>query len=204
MKASLSFSATDLDTLARSFVPLQIDLSHRDHGTRVISVHKLHSLELVPDRGVRLVGEADIEWTVLGVRVPARISDLSVLIHVAVNVRRLDFRFEIERGEVKHVPDLIEGTLMARINESLMTKGAKPAFRFARMVEREIKLPSMLGPPRDLLLSDAIGELWIDKEQLTFTVDVDMRAKLAEVGETSIPAEGASIEEIAQPPAHTA
>ncbi|MCA9588109.1 MAG: hypothetical protein KC657_22455 [Myxococcales bacterium] len=179
MKAAVVASHAELDELARSFVPLEVDLSNERDGRRIIRVHRFTRVEIVPLVGVRVIGASEIEWTVLGVTVPAHVDDLAVMIHLEVTGGELHFRFEIERADLRHVPGVIEGLLATRINEALRAEAAVPTFRFAALLERRAPVPAWLGPARDFVLSSALAELSLEGNAVTLAAHVDVLGRPA-------------------------
>jgi hypothetical protein len=116
-----------------------------------------------------------------GFTVPAKVDDLSLLIRLSTEGRKLDFRFEIERADVRHVPELVEGALARRLNEALSEEASVPSFRFGELADRRVELPDWLGPVRDLVLGETGGYLAIEHETLTFLVGLAVRAQVRPV-----------------------
>lgn len=184
MNLALVVKLEELDRLARQLVPLEVDLSSVEHGRRVISVHRVSRVELVPEVGIRLWLGVDVDFTMFGFTVPVKVDDLSLLIRLTTDGHKLDFRFEIERADVRHVPELVEGALARRLNDALAEEASVPSFRFGELAERKIELPEWLGPLRDLVLGESGGYLAIEHQTLTFLVGLSVRAQ----GRPSAPA----------------
>lgn len=182
MKAAVVVTIAELDAVFRQLVPLEVDLSSIENGRRVISIHRVSRVDLIPDVGIRVVGAAEVEWTVLGITVPMKVDDLALRIHLELEDGKLGFRFEIECADVRLVPELVEGLAWTRINEALRDEAAIPAFHFAELVARRVALPEWLGPLRDLVLGDGGGFLWIEAETITFMVGVDIAARPRPLG----------------------
>lgn len=177
MNLVLVLKLEELDRFARQLVPLEVDLSNTAHGRRVVSIHRVSRVELVPEVGIRLVLGVDVDFTVFGFTVPAKVDDLSLLIRLSTDDRKLDFRFEIERADVRHVPELVEGALARRLNEALAEEASVPSFRFGELVQRRVALPAWLVPLRDVVLGDSGGHLVIEGQTLTFLVGASVRAQ---------------------------
>lgn len=182
MKAAVVITAQELETLMRQFVPLEVDLSSIENGKRIITVHRVSKVELVPDEGIRVVGAATVEWTLLGLTVPVMIDDLALRIHLQLDHGQLGFRFEIECADVRLVPEVVEGLAEGPINQALRAEAAIPAFEFANLLDRRVPLPQMLGPLRDLVLHDHGAFLWIEKETITFMIGIDVAARPRPLG----------------------
>lgn len=176
MNLAMVVKLEELDRLARQLVPLEVDLSTVEHGRRVITVHRVSRVELVPEVGIRFWLGVDVDFTMFGFTVPVKVDDLSLLVRLSTEGHKLDFRFEIERADVRHVPDLLEGALARRLNEALAEEASVPSFRFAELARRSIALPDWLGPLRDLVLGEAGGYLAIEHQTLTFLVGLEVRA----------------------------
>ncbi len=176
VKLAVVVTLDELDKLARSFVPLTVDLSTPELGKRIIRVHRVSRVELVPNEGIRILGGAEVDWTVLGLTLPVKVDELAVRVHISLDGGSLKSRLEIECADLRHVPELVENVLETKINDALKEESAIPSLAFDELANRTVPLPGYLTPLRDLVLASGGGYVSIEPDTLTFMVDVGIRA----------------------------
>jgi hypothetical protein len=173
-------SRQDLEHVIRDLTPTKIELSHGGE----LFLGPPSSVTLVAGLGLRVVSRAKLRWTVLGLHVPVTIESVTVLLEP--QVRRvvgkgdaLAFKIQLEALSVTAIPDILEGTVVERVNAELAHRHAELVWDFSETLSHRFQLPNMLQPARNLDLQVAWGEARIGDDALVFAISVHVRGTVA-------------------------
>jgi hypothetical protein len=182
-------SREDLEHVLRDLTPTKIEL--REDGDLYLGAPT--SVTLVAGRGLRIVSPAKLRWTVLGIHVPLTIDSATVVLEPVV--RRspgtpdvLAFQIQLEALSVAAVPDILEGTIVEKVNRELTHRHAELVWEFSDTLSHRFALPDLLTPARRLDLQVAWGEIRIDDAALVLAISVHVRGAIQDPVPPPVPA----------------
>jgi len=116
----------DLVQALGQILPVRIDLGGDDPQSRVLTLHAAKSVELVAERGLRVVCRAELEWEIVGLNPTIKLDELIILLKPRVvdhnGGSAIDFNIELEEADVHGLPSVIDDTIMKAANKALATK----------------------------------------------------------------------------------
>ncbi|MET0283896.1 MAG: hypothetical protein ABW352_05480 [Polyangiales bacterium] len=175
MKLQTVFSRDELVAFASQWLPLKLQLGDPKKDDRYLLLSDPKTIDLVPERGLRIACRAQIRWPVLGMNVPITARNLSVLMTPSVvevdGQPALAFKPRIEQAELTGVPKQLDGTLTEAVNRALADR-VKPTWPFGATFTRSIPMPALLSTTASIDLSVAGGEVHVSEEAFTFSVIV--------------------------------
>lgn len=196
MLLTAAVTKQELVALVEALAPLRITIDAA--RSRSITLGRPR-LELVPDTGIRLRGDARITWDVAGVAIPVTLKSWQVLLVPRVvtqgagaadaphkrKSRVLTFEPVIEELDLKLVPGFLDDKIAKAIKDGIAQHKEKLTWDFARVLTRQLALPARLGSGSFLLaaVDGAVG-ITADDVRLTLRFDAQV-AREAEVAPRS-------------------
>ena len=169
-------SQNEIQALIDALIPIRISVDERRGRTIVLG--RAH-VELVPGHGLRLRGDARIEWDVAGVSIPVTLDAWQLLLVPRVTTRDgarvLAFDPTLEALDLKHAPAFLNGKITAAIRDIMSANEGKLAWRFARSLSRQLALPNRL---RAGLLSLAATDASVNVTSTSLTLSVTLETAI--------------------------
>ncbi len=176
IKASLD--RTTVAQLLAELTPLTIDLDEDDSQGRWIQIGVPDGLEFIAGRGIRIHTTARLQWTVAGLNVPVTISSLSMLLAPVIapspSGGRLNLEATLEEADLKHVPELIEEGIVARVNARLAARPDAFGWDFGKTLALHKALPASMAPVHGFEMNAHDGALEIDSQAVWLSVELSM------------------------------
>lgn len=173
MKIEAMVTREELLAFATGWLPLKLLLSGPVRDERYLLLDDPSSLELVAERGLRIVCRAQVRWPVLGLTVPVTVRELSALLTPSVEESEgqlsLVFRVRIEHAEFSGLPARFEATLADALNLALSER-VKLSWHFGSMLTRSIAMPLTLATTRSLELAVRHGEVEVSANAFRFEI----------------------------------
>jgi hypothetical protein len=177
----------ELATLVRSMTPLRIAIDGR--RGRSVTLREPDLVELVPDRGLRLRGDAHIMWDVAGVGLGVRVQAWQVLLIPKVapapsgnagGRRVLLLEPLVEELDLKLVPSFLDDKLASAIRDGIAQAQGRLAWDFARALTKRVPLPAERmetggAPLHALQLEATDGMVAISDRELRLAVRYEAR-----------------------------
>ncbi len=162
----------DLCEVLQQFIPMKLRLGESGdlllEGPLVVS--------LIPEKGLSVTCTGQLHWPLFGVRFPATLHSLTVLILPAVEVRpggdALVFKLRIEHANVALLPRVLDDRLTSLVNEELAKKHAELAWNFRRALSYVFPLPHALESAEALGLQVQAGTVKITDSAVGFAVSL--------------------------------
>lgn len=177
MLLSAVVTRDELAQLVESITPLRVVIDER--RGRSISVTRPHAIELVPERGLRIRGAAQISWDVAGVGIPVTLQSWQVLVAPRIATRGgsqvLAFEPVLENVDLKRVPGIVGDRIVEAVQKGLAQYGNKLVWHLARALSRRWALSTRIVPSRAFALTVADSSVEITAEQLRLTIRLDAR-----------------------------
>jgi hypothetical protein len=164
-------SKAELVELIESLTPMRIVIDER--RGRSVTLGR-PEVELVPDRGLRLRGEARVVWDVAGVSIPVTLQAWQVLLipQVATRARSRVLTFEpvIEELDLKLVPGFLDDKIAGAIRDGLAQNRQKLAWDFVRTLSKRLALPARITPAKTFEIRAVDGAVAVTPSELRLTV----------------------------------
>jgi hypothetical protein len=172
-------TAEDVTAALAEITPLRIALDE-ESPDRYLWLTPPTAVTFVPERGIRIVASARLQWDVVGVTVPLTIRVAEVLLRPFVEQVDgedvLRFQGEIERLDLTHVPSLVEAPIIARLNAKLAEPSALISWKFMETLDFAFKMPTSVAPLEKLRLFARWGAVRIQEDGLTLAVAFGLEA----------------------------
>jgi hypothetical protein len=172
-------TADDFVTALAEVTPLRVALDP-ESSDRYFWLARPSSVTFIPERGVRIVTSAYLQWDVIGVSVPVTIRTAEVLLRPSIvhvdDQDILSMRAEIERLDLSHVPSLVEAPIVAALNSKLGEPEASLPWKFMETLDFHFKMPSMVAPLETLHLFAREGEARITENAVVLQVALGFSA----------------------------
>jgi hypothetical protein len=180
----------DLIDLIEAFTPMRIVIDERHD--RTVTLGRPKSVELVPDRGLRIRGDAHIMWDVAGVPIPLTVKEWQVLLVPRV-VRRgrtkvLALEPIIEQFDLKRVPGFIDDRIADTLREDVESQRDKLAWNFARTLSKRLRLPLKIGPARHFEIMAVDAGISVTETELRLAVSFETRVEKDKVAADAVDA----------------
>ena len=165
----------ELVRLVEAFTPLRLLIDERRGRSVVLGRPSL--IELVPDRGLRLRGDARIAWDVAGVAIPVTIQRWQILLAPRVvtrgRARVVALEPRMEELDMKLVPGFLGDKIVMLIREGVSQNLERLGWDFGRALSRRLDLPPMVGPARvfELVATDASVAVTAAELRVSVTFD---------------------------------
>ncbi|HEX7602740.1 MAG TPA: hypothetical protein VF316_14085 [Polyangiaceae bacterium] len=165
-----TFTTADLAHAFERICPAHVRIDE----DRWIDIARPTTLELIDGIGVRLITEARIRWTVIGIDVPITVKEAEIfLVPRLVEVDGhtvLELTPRLGDFDLKFVPHLVDEGIATRINEALVNERGAMQLDFAKMLDWMVPLPKALAPADSVHLQAKWAEFRIADDAITFAV----------------------------------
>ncbi|MDB4998641.1 MAG: hypothetical protein JWM74_6073, partial [Myxococcaceae bacterium] len=152
-------------------MPITLDLD--DEGNHV-TLHEPKSVELIPDRGLRVECAANVLWTVLGIQVPITLHKVTAILRPEIvkgeHGDKLVFGLVIEHADFAGVPTMIDDHLTDKINEAVEAEHLDLSWDFSESLSGAFPMPASLRPLDTLSLTVAWGKLRVTEEAFVLAI----------------------------------
>lgn len=130
-------------------------------------------LELVPEGGIRLRGDARLMWDVAGVAIPVTLQAWQLMLLPRIvsreNGRALAFEPVVEILDLKRVPGFLDGKIAKAITDGLSQNRHRLAWEFSRVLSKQFALPTRIGAGT-FALSAVDGAVAVSEEDVMLTL----------------------------------
>jgi hypothetical protein len=147
----------DLALLIEELTPVEIDLG----GRRSVTFKRPERIELVPEKGLRLRGDARMNWSLAGITIPVGLRVWQILLIPSIvgaeGARSVAFEPVLEELDLVNIPAFLDERIVAAINEGLNSQKKKLAWGLSRALSLRLALPKRITPKGrfELLANDA-------------------------------------------------
>lgn len=164
----------ELAGLVESLTPLRVVIDVK--RGRGITLNR-PGVELVPGRGLRLRGDARVDWDIAGVPLSVTIQVLQLLLVPRVVARRdapaarvLAFEPIIEELDLKLVPGFVDHKIAETIRGFIAQNRDKIAWDFTRTFTKHLPLPKRFDPAKTFELVPVEGGVAVSATELRLDV----------------------------------
>jgi hypothetical protein len=178
----------DLKAAVDRITPLVLRLSDVDHPRHGLRIERPDRVELVPGQGLRIVATVHLDWTVAGVHVPITATSAEVLLIPAVVLKdghqELQFSFQLEAIDLRHVPDILDESIIERVNKGLEADDSKLSWNFLETLTFGFDMPARLESVNKITLAAQQGMVRITAEGFYLAVSYQADVARAPIAET--------------------
>jgi hypothetical protein len=179
MDIDVTVSRDELVGLLEEFAPIRIHFTETDEDRRWLELEQPAVVEFVPGVGVRLVTHGKLRYELAGIKIPATIRKIRLLLIPEVvpaksSRQSLAFRLELEEGDLVNIPDFIDGALVKRVNSALTPSASGMIWKFGEMLDKSLQLPERLEPLENLRVSVTGGAVAVDHSTICFSIRLSL------------------------------
>jgi hypothetical protein len=180
MRLEVTFSTADLQNALFQLTPLTVSL---DPGSehRTLSIKPPSEVALIGGLGLRVVTEVQLQWDVIGVRVPVTLRRVAIVLSpciVSLDGREaLVFSLRLEDADLSAIPSFLRDVLVARVNDALARPEARIAWRFLDTLDFRFDLPEIVQPRINARLYARSGEVAVRDDVLCLSVEWGLSAE---------------------------
>jgi hypothetical protein len=126
-------------------------------------------------QGVRIVTDLQLQWDLVGLRVPVTMRRVTVLLLPSVTEIEgqlvLLLGVTVEEADLSAIPGFLESVLIDRVNDALARRDARIVWRFMETLDFTFRLPQQVRPRYRVRLFASTGSVRIDRDTLVLSVD---------------------------------
>lgn len=167
---------SDLDALLTQLLPLKVLLGADSDDERFLFLSEPRAVTFVPGRGVSLTCTAEVRWSVLGLTVPIRLRELSVLLTPLIAPRAtgpaLVFELAIEHADLAGVPAVVGAHLVEFVNLALSERQVALSWEFAKTLTHAFELPALLENVRSFNLRVGESSVEVVPDALVLSIEL--------------------------------
>jgi hypothetical protein len=179
MHLEAHLSAQDFSHVFGQLTPIRIALDANSER-RFISLSPPRLVAIVASRGLRIIADLQLQWDVIGIRVPVTMKNVSVLL--TPNVIESDgqlvlaFGVHIEDADLSAIPSFVENVLIDTVNDALVKMKSNIAWRFMETLDFVFRLPEQVHPRYRVRLFASSGSARVEQTTLVLTVEWGLEA----------------------------
>jgi hypothetical protein len=184
MHLEAHLTTTDFAHVFAQLTPLRLSLD-ANSDKRFLALSPPAHVGLVANRGLRIVTDLQLQWDVIGLRVPVSMKRVSVLLSPSVadvdGQAVLLFGVRIEDADLSAIPSFVESMLLERVNHELAKRETSICWRFMETLDFAFRLPEQVSPRYRVRLFAASGAVRVEHHKLVLSVDWGLEAHPHEV-----------------------
>lgn len=173
MHLTAHLTVADLARALAQLTPLKVSLdATNDH--RFVALSRPEKVELSA-AGLRIVSDVQLQWDLIGLRVPVSMKQVSVLLTPTVVQQDaqlvLLLGVKIEDADLSSIPSFVESMLIDRVNDALARRDASIVWPFMETLDFTLKLPHQVRPRYRPRLFASVGTVRLSQDLLELRVD---------------------------------
>ncbi len=176
----------DLVSLVEALTPMRLVIDGRQG--RTVTLGRPNLIELVPERGLRIRGDARIMWGVAKMPISITVDEWQMLLVPRVVARKsgrvLELEPMVEQLDLKRVPGFIDDRIAGALRDGLDAQREKLAWHFARTLTKRLMLPLAVGPARHFEIAALDAKLSVSETEMRLAVSFEARIQKERVAAT--------------------
>ncbi len=175
MELRVRLTRDALADLLRQFAPIRIHLTPKDEDRRWVEIERPHEVELLPERGLRVISHGRLRYEIAHIPLPLTIRRVELLLVPRIlspgpNQFRLAFELQIQQADLELVPALVDRAIYEKVNALLDAEHTPLVWDFGKAFDQSPRLPERLEPVSHFLLKTRDADVHVDAEAITFSV----------------------------------
>jgi hypothetical protein len=189
MHLEAHLTTKDFAHVLAQLTPLRIALD-ANSDKRFLALSRPTHVGLVASRGLRIVTDVQLQWDVIGLRVPVSMNRVSVLL--TPSVAEVDgqpvllFGVRIEDADLSAIPSFVESVLLDRVNDALARAKNSICWKFMETLDFTFRLPEMVSPRYRVRLFSTAGAVRVETNTLVLQVEWRLEAHPHETHDTAV------------------
>lgn len=189
MHLEAHLTTTDFAHVLAQLTPIRIGLD-ANSDKRFLALSRPAHVGLVGARGLRIVTDVQLQWDVIGLRVPVSMKRVSVLL--TPSVAEVDgqpvllFGVRIEDADLSAIPSFVESVLLDRVNDALARAKNSICWKFMETLDFSFRLPDLVSPRYRVRLFSSSGAVRVESNTLVLKVEWGLEAHPHEVHDASV------------------
>jgi hypothetical protein len=192
MHLEAHLTTTDFAHVFAQLTPLRIALD-ANSDKRFLALSRPAHVGLVASRGLRIVTDVQLQWDVIGLRVPVSMNRVSVLLTPSVAEVEgqpvLLFGVRIEDADLSAIPSFVESVLLDRVNDALARAKSSICWKFMETLDFTFRLPETVSPRYRVRLFSTAGAVRVENNTLVLKVEWGLEAHPHETHDGGAPPE---------------
>ncbi len=179
MHLEAHLTTTDFAHILAQLTPIRIGLD-ANSDKRFIALSRPAHVGIVGARGLRIVTDVQLQWDVIGLRVPVSMKRVSVLL--TPSMAEVDgqpvllFGVRIEDADLSAIPSFIESVLLDQVNDALARARSSICWKFMETLDFNFRLPDMVSPRYRVRLFSNTGDVRVESNTLILKVEWGLEA----------------------------
>lgn len=180
MRLEAHLTTGDLQDALFQLTPMAVSL---DPGTpsRQLTIRPPSKVALLDGLGLLVVTDLQLQWDVIGVRVPVSLRGVSLLLRPIVELiagePALLFLPQLQEADLSAIPGILRDVILARINDALSRPDARIAWHFMDTLDFRFPLPPQVLPAFQVRLFARSASVHVENGVLRLGIDWGLTAE---------------------------
>jgi hypothetical protein len=180
MRLEAHLTTGDLQHALFQLTPMAVSLDP-EMPSRQLSIRPPSKVELVDDLGLEVVTDLQLQWDVIGVRVPVSLRRVSLLLRPMIELiadePALLFLPQLQEADLSAIPGILRDVILARINDALSRPDARIAWHFMDTLDFRFPLPPQVLPAFQVRLFARAASVHVQNGVLRLGIDWSLTAE---------------------------
>ena len=180
MRLEAHLTTGDLQDALYQLTPMALSLDP-DSPSRRLSIKPPREVQLVDGQGLRVVVDLQLQWDLIGVKLPVTLRRVSLLLKPMIELLEgqpaLVFRPQLQEADLSAIPGILRDVILARINDALARPDNQIAWRFMETLDFRFPMPPQVMPAFQVRLYARGGVVQVDKGVLRLAIDWGLTAE---------------------------
>jgi hypothetical protein len=186
MRLEAHLTSADFQQLFAQLTPLSVALDP-DSPNKQLSLKQPSEVSVLAGHGLRVVTEMQLQWDVIGVRVPVTMRRVVIVMtpHVAAHEGRqaLVFGLRIEEADVSAIPAFLRDVIVSRVNDALAKPDVRIVWQFLETLDFGFPLPREMRPGYSMRVFARSGSVSCEAGNVRLIVDWGLSAQADPLGQ---------------------
>jgi hypothetical protein len=192
MRLEAHLTAADFQHVFAQLTPLSVALDP-DSPNKQLSLKTPSEVSVIAGLGLRVETEMQLQWDVIGLRVPVTLRRVVILMTPSVGQHdgreALLFGLRIEEADVSAIPAFLRDVVVSRVNDALSKPDVRIAWQFLDTLDFGFPLPTEIRPAYSMRLYARSGSVHVEDGNVRLTVEWGLSAQPETRNETAVAAD---------------
>jgi hypothetical protein len=180
MRLEAHLTTGDLQDALFQLTPMAVSLDP-DTPSRQLSIKPPSKVVLLDRQGLQVITDLQLQWDLIGVRVPVSLRRVSLLLRPSVELLEgqpaLVFVPQLQEADVSAIPGILRDVILGRINDALARPDARIAWRFMETLDFRFPMPAQISPAFEVRLFARAGSVHVENGTLRLGIDWGLTAE---------------------------
>jgi hypothetical protein len=180
MRLEAHLTAADFQHAFEQLTPLTVALDP-ESPNRQLSLKPPSHVSVLAGHGLRVVTEMQLQWDVIGLRVPVTLRRVVIVMTPSVGEhdgrQSLLFGLRIEEADVSAIPAFVREVVVGRVNEALAKPDVRIAWPFLETLDFGFPLPTEIKPAYSMRLYARSGAVLVEDGSVCLSVEWGLSAQ---------------------------